>query len=93
MNISNSEELIGNLEKMKGKKGHSTSLPCGNLVDGLPHACHTKTIAKRARVRPRTQIVFSMKKLFLIRMSSTSGRRIDMIILDYILKIWIELIK
>ena len=31
-------------------KGHSTSPPCGNLVDGLPHACHTKIIAKLARL-------------------------------------------
>ena len=31
-------------------KGHSTSPPCGNLVDGLPHDCHTKTIAKLARL-------------------------------------------
>ena len=31
-------------------KRHSTSPPCGNLVDGLPHACHTETIAKPARL-------------------------------------------
>ena len=30
--------------------GHSTSPPCGNLVDGLPHDCHTETIAKLARL-------------------------------------------
>ena len=33
-------------------KMHSTSPPCGNLVDGLPHDCHTKTIAKLARLGP-----------------------------------------
>jgi hypothetical protein len=33
-------------------EGHSTSPPCGNLVDGLPHACHTETIAKLARLGP-----------------------------------------
>ena len=33
-------------------KRHSTSSPCGNLVDGLPHDCHTKTIAKLARLGP-----------------------------------------
>ena len=32
-------------------KKHSTSAPCGNLVDGLPHDCHTETIAKLARLR------------------------------------------
>ena len=31
-------------------KGHSTSLPCGNLVDGSPHDCHTETTAKPARL-------------------------------------------
>ena len=31
---------------------HSTSLPCGNLVDGLPHDFHTETIAKLARLGP-----------------------------------------
>ena len=35
------------------KKEHSTSPPCGNLVDGLPHDCHnTETIAKLARLWP-----------------------------------------
>ena len=33
-------------------KKHSTSPPCGNLVDGLPHDCHTETIAKLARLAP-----------------------------------------
>ena len=33
-------------------KEHSTSLPCGNLVDGLPHACHTETVAKPGRLWP-----------------------------------------
>ena len=31
---------------------HSTSPPCGNLVDGLPHACHGETMAKPGRLRP-----------------------------------------
>ena len=33
-------------------KRHSTSPPCGNLVDGLPHDCHTETVAKPARLGP-----------------------------------------
>ena len=41
----------------RGMERHSTSPPCGNLVDGLPHDCHTKTIAKRARVGPRTPVL------------------------------------
>ena len=33
--------------------GHSTSPPCGNLVDGLPHDCHnTETVAKLGRLGP-----------------------------------------
>ena len=31
-------------------KEHSTSPPCGNLVDGLPHDCYTETVAKPARL-------------------------------------------
>ena len=59
----------------------------------FPMESNTKTIAKRARVGPRTQIVLTMKMLFLIRISSISGRGSDMIVLDNVLKIWIELIK
>ena len=33
-------------------KRHSTSPPCGNLVDGLPHDCYTETVAKLARLGP-----------------------------------------
>ena len=34
-------------------KRHSTSPPCGNLVDGLPHDCHnTETVAKPGRLTP-----------------------------------------
>ena len=32
---------------------HSTSSPCGNLVDSLPHDCHnTETVAKPGRLGP-----------------------------------------
>ena len=31
---------------------HSTSHPCGNQVDGLPHDVHTKTVAKPGRLGP-----------------------------------------
>ena len=37
---------------MCGMTRHSTSPPCGNLVDGLPHDFHTETIAKLARLGP-----------------------------------------
>ena len=35
-----------------GMERHSTSFPCGNLVDGLPHDCHTETVAKPGRLGP-----------------------------------------
>ena len=54
---------------------------------------NTKTIAKRARVEPRTQVHVTMEKLFWIRISSISGLGGDMIVLDNVLKIGIELIK
>ena len=31
---------------------HSTSLSCGNQVDGLPHDVHTETVAKPGRLGP-----------------------------------------
>ena len=33
-------------------KRHSTSPPCGNQVDGLPHDVHTETVAKPGRLGP-----------------------------------------
>ena len=43
---------------------HSASPPCGNLVDGLPHDCHSETVAKRAIVGPRTPVLLTMKHMF-----------------------------
>ena len=37
---------------MCGMRRHSTSPPCGNLVDGLPHDCYAETMAKLARLGP-----------------------------------------
>ena len=34
------------------KNRRCTSLSCGNLVDSLPHDCHTETVAKQARPGP-----------------------------------------
>ena len=48
---------------------------------------NTKTIAKRTRVEPRTQMHVTMKILFWIRIRSMSFRRSDMIVLDNVLKI------
>ena len=53
---------------------------------------NTKTIAKRARVGPRTQMRVTMKMLSWKIISSTSARLSDMIVLDNVFKIWIELI-
>ena len=68
-------------------------VPGGNQVDGLPQARHTETIAKRARVRPRTQVLTTMKIKFEVIFWSTSAPLSDMIVLDNVLKIWIELMK
>ena len=54
---------------------------------------NTETVAKRARVGPRTQVHVTMKKLFWIIICSISGRRSDMIILNDVLKLLIELLK
>ena len=39
-------------QEWRGMTRHSTSPPCGNLVDGLPHDCHTETVAKPGRLGP-----------------------------------------
>ena len=54
---------------------------------------NTKTIAKQARVGPRTQIVLTMRKLFLMIFASNKCVLISEIVLDTLLKPWIELIK
>ena len=66
----------------------------GNQVDGLPRAQHnTETLAKQARVGPRTPVLLTMKKLFLMIISSTHDRGSDMIVSDNILNIWMELVN
>ena len=40
------------MELTKSMKRPSTSPPCGNLVDGLPHDFHTETVAKPDRLEP-----------------------------------------
>ena len=59
----------------------------------FPMESNTKTIAKRARLGPRTQVHMTMGIMFGIRVSSTSGLGSVMIVLDHVSKIWIELIK
>ena len=54
---------------------------------------NTKTIAKRARVDPRTQVHMTMGKLFCIMFVWNECWVISIIILDNVLKLWIELIK
>ena len=71
----------------------STSPSGGNQVDGLPPASSTETVSNSARVEPRTPVVLTMRILFLMRKPSTSVRRSDIIILSYVLRLWIELIK
>ena len=53
---------------------------------------NTKTIAKRARVGPRTPVVLTMENMFLMEISSISCLGSPIIFLDNVLKIWIELL-
>ena len=50
--FSKFRSFLEECQRRSGMSGHSTSPPCGNLVDGLPHDCYTKTIAKLARLGP-----------------------------------------
>ena len=54
---------------------------------------NTKTIAKRARVGPRTPVLFTMKTMFSIMFASKKCLLITIIVLDNVLKLWIEQIK
>ena len=59
----------------------------------FPMESNTKTIAKRARVGPRTPVVLTMGILFLMRKPSTSLRGSPIISLSSVFKLWIEPIK
>ena len=54
---------------------------------------HTETIAKRARVEPRTQMHMTMKMLFQILLGANKCLAISEIVLDNVLMLLIELIK
>ena len=89
--ISKISEIFG---KMKmPTRSCSTSYPSGNQVDGSPLVANTKTIAKRARVGPRTPVLLTMKMLFYIMFVSNMCLGITIIILVHVLKLWIEQIK
>ena len=57
--------------------GHSTSPPCGNLVDGLPHDCHTETVAKPGRLRPTQNDKPLQKLVELTRFCSMTFKKTD----------------
>ena len=65
----------------------------GEPVRRCTTRCHTKTIAKQARVGPRTQMPTTMKNMFCMIVWSTSARLSDMIVLDNVLEISMELMK
>ena len=48
-------------------KRHSTSPPCGNQVDGLPHDVHTETVAKPGRLGPAQNDELTQKNVELAR--------------------------
>ena len=37
--------------------------PCGNLVDGLPHDCHTETMVRRADPGPHKMVNYHPKMI------------------------------
>ena len=86
---SKNSENLGIWKIRRGRRACSTSYPSGNQVDGSPLVA----IAKRVRVGPRTQVHMTLKKLFWMDISSRSGLGSDMIILDNVLKIFMELLK
>ena len=49
-------------------------------------------VGKQARVEPHRKVHISIKNLFWIMLSSTSGLGSDMIVLDDVLTIWMKLI-
>ena len=54
---------------------------------------NTKTIAKLTRVVPRTQMHMTMEIIFSDNISSKSSLGSAIIVIDIVLKIWIELTK
>ncbi len=52
-------------------KGHSTSPPCGNSVDGLPHDCHTEPRSIGSTRHPRTSVNFVIAFAFLVNYDIT----------------------
>ena len=97
--VSKILKIIEIFEKFGVIGSCSTSYPSGNQVDGsplvaiFPMESNTKTIAKRARVGPRTLVLLTMKMLFQIMFVSDKRLEISIIILVHVLKLWIELIK
>ena len=73
--VKNGKMRMQNYKIRQGRRSCSTSYSGGILFDGsprdvkvrvraFPRESHTKTIAKRVRVGPRTQVVLTMVKLF-----------------------------
>ena len=104
--ISKISNIFEKLQIHRGRRSCSTSYPSGNQVDGsplvaiitrragvFPMESNTKTVAKRARVGPRTPVLLTMKMLFQNMFASIKCLVITIISLIYVLKLCIELIK
>ena len=70
---------------MRDIRRRSTSPPCGNLVDGLPHDCHTEKVANWARVEPRTQMRGALNSRFSSILGSTSAIYAFRLVLELII--------
>ena len=77
----------------QGGEVGSASPPGGNLVDGLPPASSTKTVAKRKSRELRTQMHLTMKIMFLIAIALGSVLVNDIISLSYVLRLWMEIVR
>ena len=91
-NFENFEKIRKRYKSIEGGAAALRFIRAGTRLT-VTARCHTETVAKRARVGPRTQILLTMKKFVWVEILSTSARLSDMIVLDNVLKTWMELIK
>ena len=84
------EEIIGEKKVKRGREGAcSTSYPSGNQVDGLPLVAVLKTKSRR----PRTQILLTMRNMFLSVIAWRSVLGNSRFNLSYLLRLLIKVAR
>ena len=78
---------------MFGMERHSTSPPCGNLVNGLPHDCHTETVAKPGRLGAAQNGKLMQNFVELSRFRSMTLKKTQENLVERMLKINMDVIK